>query len=79
MKHNGFSIPYIKFLSTKSAEDSFLMTKLYEKCFVKNLKIVFWHFNFDHEVTIESIIEEYFSSDGKLLFGHKFNYSSYMF
>ena len=23
MKHNGFSIPYIKFLSTKSAEDSF--------------------------------------------------------
>ena len=22
MKHNGFSIPYIKFLSTKSAEDS---------------------------------------------------------
>lgn len=55
------------------------MTKLYEKCFVKNLKIVFWHFNFDHEVTIESIIEEYFSSDGKLLFGHKFNYSSYMF
>ena len=30
MKHNGFSIPYIKFLSTKSAEDSNSVVKI--KC-----------------------------------------------
>jgi len=28
MKHNGFSIPYIKFLSTKGAEDSKKIAKL---------------------------------------------------
>ena len=31
MKHNGFSIPYIKFLSTKSAEDSILENKSIEE------------------------------------------------